>query len=190
MYQGGVGQRQEADQRHAAQEAAAAAATAAPAAPGEGAPPGGAAPAPRLPAFYQEDTPASANEMWQRLHADPLFAIKQQVRRAYGGCVLRRGVGAGWVAVKQRGACAEGGQCFACCRMLQWHYLLCGAGPLFGCHLATHFPRAPPNRLPQELAARRNIVANPVKMLEIKAQVGAGMEPAAAVCLVHEWRLL
>ena len=38
--------------------------------------------------------------------------------------------------------------------------------------------------------ARRNIVANPVKMLEIKAQVGAGMEPAAAVCLVHEWRLL
>ena len=78
MYQGGVGQRQEADQRHAAQEAAAAAAASAPAA-GESAPPGGAAPAPRLPSFYQEDTPASANEMWQRLHADPLFAIKQQV---------------------------------------------------------------------------------------------------------------
>lgn len=78
-----MAQRQEADQRHAAQEAAAAAATTAPA-PGEGAPPGGAAPAPRLPAFYQEDTPASANEMWQRLHADPLFAIKQQVGWAVG----------------------------------------------------------------------------------------------------------
>lgn len=33
-----------------------------------------------LPSFYAEDTPASAQEVWQRLHADPLFAIKQQVR--------------------------------------------------------------------------------------------------------------
>ena len=92
MYQGGVAQRQEADQRHAAQEAAAAAAASAPAA-GEGAPPGGAAPAPRLPAFYQEDTPASANEMWQRLHADPLFAIKQQVGWAGVGFVHACGCG-------------------------------------------------------------------------------------------------
>lgn len=95
MYQGGLGQRQEADERHAAQEAsvvAAAAAAAAPAPAGEGAPPGGAAPASRLPAFYHEDTPASANEMWQRLHADPLFAIKQQVRRLMRGGV----VGWGW----------------------------------------------------------------------------------------------
>ncbi|KAK9846165.1 hypothetical protein WJX84_002742 [Apatococcus fuscideae] len=31
-----------------------------------------------LPSFYAEDTPASANETWARLHSDPLFAIKQQ----------------------------------------------------------------------------------------------------------------
>ncbi|KAK9808797.1 hypothetical protein WJX72_003833 [[Myrmecia] bisecta] len=31
-----------------------------------------------LPTFYAEDTPASANETWARLHSDPLFAIKQQ----------------------------------------------------------------------------------------------------------------
>ena len=35
----------------------------------------------------------------------------------------------------------------------------------------------------QELAARRNIVANPVKMLEIKAQVGRSVCSAAAACL-------
>lgn len=31
-----------------------------------------------LPSFYSEDTPASANESWARLHSDPLFAIRQQ----------------------------------------------------------------------------------------------------------------
>eukprot|EP00884_Botryococcus_braunii_P018768 jgi/Botrbrau1/5575/Bobra.97_2s0006.1 len=31
-----------------------------------------------LPSFYAEDTPASANEVWSRLHADPLFAMRQQ----------------------------------------------------------------------------------------------------------------
>ena len=77
MYQGGVGARQEAEQR----QAAAAAGTMAPG-PSSTAPPGQApdraTAAAALPAFYSEDTPASANEMWQRLHADPLFAIKQQ----------------------------------------------------------------------------------------------------------------
>ena len=32
----------------------------------------------QLPSFYSEDTPATANEMWQRLHSDPLFIIKQK----------------------------------------------------------------------------------------------------------------
>jgi hypothetical protein len=111
MYQGGLVARQEADQRLAAAEATVAANAAATAAgggevaviaapQGATAAPGGRSQAPTLPSFYSEDTPASANEMWQRLHADPLFAIKQQ-----------------------------------------------------------------------ELAARKNIVANPVKMLEIKQQV-------------------
>ena len=115
MYQGGVAARQEADQRNEA--AAAAAPAAAPASvtapPGERAAPGiGGGGAGGLPSFYSEDTPASANEMWQRLHADPLFAIKQQ-----------------------------------------------------------------------ELGARRSIVANPVRMQEIKSQArarmffGAGGEP-------------
>jgi hypothetical protein len=79
MYQGGLVARQEADQRAAAQEASAAAPAAEVPASGEGAPPGAPVPRPKLPSFYSEDTPASANEMWQRLHSDPLFAIKQQV---------------------------------------------------------------------------------------------------------------
>ena len=29
-----------------------------------------------LPSFYSEDTPASANETWARLHSDPLFAVR------------------------------------------------------------------------------------------------------------------
>ena len=29
----------------------------------------------QLPAFLTEDTPASANEVWLRLHSDPLFAV-------------------------------------------------------------------------------------------------------------------
>ena len=67
--------RQEADERNEASAAAAAPAmTTAP--PGERMPPADGAGA--LPSFYSEDTPASANEMWQRLHSDPLFAIKQQ----------------------------------------------------------------------------------------------------------------
>ncbi|CAL8469997.1 g9539 [Coccomyxa elongata] len=32
----------------------------------------------KLPTFYAEDTAASANEVWQRIHSDPLFAIRQQ----------------------------------------------------------------------------------------------------------------
>ncbi len=29
----------------------------------------------KLPTFYAEDTAASANEVWSRLHSDPLFAV-------------------------------------------------------------------------------------------------------------------
>ena len=29
----------------------------------------------KLPTFYAEDTAASANEVWQRIHSDPLFAV-------------------------------------------------------------------------------------------------------------------
>lgn len=31
-----------------------------------------------LPTFYAEDTPASANETWARLHNDPLFSVSVQ----------------------------------------------------------------------------------------------------------------
>lgn len=64
MYQGGVMARQEADQRAAAQEPQPEPST--------------STEARALPSFYTNDTPASANEMWQRLHTDPLFAMKQQ----------------------------------------------------------------------------------------------------------------
>lgn len=29
----------------------------------------------KLPTFYAEDTAASANEVWSRIHSDPLFAV-------------------------------------------------------------------------------------------------------------------
>ena len=29
----------------------------------------------KLPTFYAEDSAASANEVWSRLHSDPLFAV-------------------------------------------------------------------------------------------------------------------
>ncbi|KAL6774407.1 hypothetical protein ACKKBG_A24885 [Auxenochlorella protothecoides x Auxenochlorella symbiontica] len=80
MYQGGVMAKKEADSRVATQGVG----------PGDdpgvqassqGEPAQDAAPV-SLPAFYSNDTPASANEMWQRLHADPLFAIKHQEQSA------------------------------------------------------------------------------------------------------------
>jgi len=36
----------------------------------------------QLPSFYAEDTPASANELWSRLHSDPLFAARPAARAA------------------------------------------------------------------------------------------------------------
>ncbi|KAK9792960.1 hypothetical protein WJX73_009574 [Symbiochloris irregularis] len=72
LYQGGMRAQAAANNQASAQPAAAAAA-AAPEPP----PPQAPEPA-QLPAFLTEDTPASANEVWVRLHNDPLFAIKQQ----------------------------------------------------------------------------------------------------------------
>lgn len=75
MYQGGMAAKQEADKR--AEEALL------------GARPVEAAPEERevsraeraslLPSFYAEDTPASANETWARLHNDPMFAVRARV---------------------------------------------------------------------------------------------------------------
>ena len=31
----------------------------------------------KLPTFYAEDSAASANEVWSRLHSDPLFAVSR-----------------------------------------------------------------------------------------------------------------
>ncbi|KAI8111470.1 hypothetical protein M9435_003971 [Picochlorum sp. BPE23] len=80
MYQGGVGAMHDANQReeqkghedHAAgtQEQIAGA--------------GGERDAsrPSLPSFYEQDNPSSANEIWQRLHGDPLMIMKQQELQA------------------------------------------------------------------------------------------------------------
>jgi hypothetical protein len=35
-----------------------------------------------LPSFYEQDDPSSANEIWQRLHGDPLMIMKQQELQA------------------------------------------------------------------------------------------------------------
>lgn len=40
----------------------------------------------QLPSFYAEDTPASANELWSRLHSDPLFAARL-CKQAVFSCV-------------------------------------------------------------------------------------------------------
>ena len=37
---------------------------------------------PSLPSFYAQDNPSSANEIWQRLHGDPLMIMKQQELQA------------------------------------------------------------------------------------------------------------
>lgn len=37
---------------------------------------------PSLPSFYEQDNPSSANEIWQRLHGDPLMIMKQQELQA------------------------------------------------------------------------------------------------------------
>ncbi len=76
--------RQEAEQRQDAAAAITAASTAAAAAvqQQEQEDAGRAQQVAALPSFYTEDTPATANEMWQRLHSDPLFAIKQQELQA------------------------------------------------------------------------------------------------------------
>ncbi|GAB4823689.1 hypothetical protein N2152v2_010735 [Parachlorella kessleri] len=79
MYQGGMQARQEADQRL---EAAAGAGEAAAEQQQQEEQPSRVDQAVALPSFYAEDTPASANEVWQRLHSDPLFAIKQQEHAA------------------------------------------------------------------------------------------------------------
>lgn len=86
MYQGGIAARQEADHRNTVTAASqqqptiedASAAAAAAAIPADAAELQGNRTGAAIPSFYAEDTPASANEMWQRLHTDPLFAIKQQ----------------------------------------------------------------------------------------------------------------
>ncbi|KFM23213.1 Pre-mRNA-splicing factor CWC25 [Auxenochlorella protothecoides] len=80
MYQGGVMAKKEADSRVATQGVGSSDDPGAQAS-SQGEPAQDAAPV-SLPAFYSNDTPASANEMWQRLHADPLFAIKHQEQSA------------------------------------------------------------------------------------------------------------
>ncbi len=57
----------------------------------------------QLPSFYAEDTPASANELWSRLHSDPLFAARPAARAALT-LHTRRPTGAGvWKSVSQSG---------------------------------------------------------------------------------------
>ena len=40
-----------------------------------------------LPSFYSEDTPASANETWARLHSDPLFAVRLPTLLSLTACL-------------------------------------------------------------------------------------------------------
>ncbi len=84
MYGGGMAAQQGANARQDATAATAAGATAAAAAPLMGREPAPnenlsrAERASLLPSFMATDTPASQNEQWQRLNADPLLAIKRQ----------------------------------------------------------------------------------------------------------------
>ncbi|KAL3154798.1 hypothetical protein ABBQ38_011342 [Trebouxia sp. C0009 RCD-2024] len=77
MYQGGMLAKQEADQR--TEEAMM---SGKPVQEDESTELNKAQQAVLLPTFYSEDTPASANETWARLHSDPLFAIRQQEQTA------------------------------------------------------------------------------------------------------------
>ncbi|KAK9819174.1 hypothetical protein WJX81_003487 [Elliptochloris bilobata] len=73
MYSGGMVAKQEADKRAEEQLLGVR-----PVELAEAAAPSKAEAVAQLPTFYAEDTPASANELWSRLHSDPLFAIRQQ----------------------------------------------------------------------------------------------------------------
>ena len=43
----------------------------------------------KLPAFLEEDNPASANEVWLRLHSDPLFAVRTPDCSCSSSCCFR-----------------------------------------------------------------------------------------------------
>ncbi len=55
----------------------------------------------QLPSFYAEDTPASANELWSRLHSDPLFAARPAARAALTLHARRRTGAGAWKSVPQ-----------------------------------------------------------------------------------------
>ncbi|EIE25794.1 hypothetical protein COCSUDRAFT_13100 [Coccomyxa subellipsoidea C-169] len=70
MYQGGMVAKAEADKRNDEQLLGAK-----PLQLQDAAAPSAGNAAVKLPTFYAEDTAASANEVWQRIHSDPLFAV-------------------------------------------------------------------------------------------------------------------
>jgi len=75
MYQGGVGAKFDANQRTDALESHEVKEEAVASREGDGE-------RRSLPSFYEKDDPSSANEIWQRLHGDPLMIMKQQELQA------------------------------------------------------------------------------------------------------------
>lgn len=71
----------------------------------------------QLPSFYAEDTPMAANETWARLHADPMFAMKQQ-EIAAKKAVMKNPVMMASVKLKVRNRYTQGGNAFKCTPVL------------------------------------------------------------------------
>ena len=97
-----------------------------------------------LPSFYTEDTPASANEIWLRLHSDPLFAVRPP-RLASAAC---------------HGASLQ-------------HTPVSGPHRPWLSVTPPHDRWAPLQIKQQEIAARKSVAANPLKMDAIKREVAA-----------------
>lgn len=109
-----------------------------------------------LPSFYSEDTPASANETWARLHSDPLFAVRLPTFLSYTAPT-------------------------ACCKASQKSPCLLSSPLRVQVHRSTSLscPMLLLNQVclnlqirQQEIGARKQIAKNPVQMESIKAEVG------------------
>ena len=113
-----------------------------------------------LPSFYSEDTPASANETWARLHSDPLFAVSLPT------FLSPTTPSAYWKAAS---SCIALSLCLQC-SPLRVQVL---------CSISSELSLLPLNQVFQnlqirqeEIGARKQIAQNPVQMESIKAEVG------------------
>ena len=128
-----------------------------------------------LPSFYCEDTPASANETWARLHSDPLFAVRLPTFLS-----------------PHNTHCMLAIRLITCCQRSR---LVCTPAPVgyrFPAAQVLSCPLLPLNQMcrglqirQQEIGARKQIAQNPVQMESIKAEVGFNAAALHVLMVLH-----